>query len=86
MDEWEGRDDWSRFENQLWEDMAEGTDFLNDPYLQALYEASFFEFGQSPGATATIRDALYVYMENEYNVNFDDIFDWEAWREAYGVE
>lgn len=82
-DEWEGRDDWSSIENDLWENAFSG-EALDDPYLQALYEAAYFEFDLSSADINFLRDSLDSYLQDNYGVIFDDVFDWEAYREAYG--
>lgn len=83
---WEPRDDWSRLENQLWMDMGENTDVLNDRYLQAVYEAAYFDQNVPHNDRIYLREQLTILLRDEYGLNFDDIFDWEAWREAYGLE
>lgn len=82
IDDWDGRDDWSRHENRLWANMAEDN-FADDRMAQTLYHAAFFEFGESPDQTNAIRDAFRGYMAEYYDVDVNEAFDYNAWRELY---
>jgi hypothetical protein len=76
--------DWSRFEHELWERTAGGLGIEQDRYAQALYAEGWFNWDISPADRAGIREGMYQYMQDTYSVNFDDVFDWQAWRDAYG--
>lgn len=77
-------DDWGDRYVEIYEDMAHGTDALNDPMLQALYDAAFVDIEFHGADLTAVREALYDYVQSEYGYAFEDYFDWEAWREAYG--
>lgn len=83
IDDWEPRDDWSSRENNMWADMAT-ENFADDPWAQYLYDQSFFTFGETPEETNRFRDAFEQYLDTYYGIDLDEVFDWEAWREAYG--
>lgn len=76
---------WSYGEKDLWaETTFHGTaEAFFDPVAQALYNEAFYNWDAREGEVAAIRDALKEYMWQEYDVWWDDAFDWDAWREAY---
>lgn len=87
-----GMDSWDYIEFGLYDSMAGGYQPLyNDRQLQALYDAALFEntpLGSDTGYTTSadrgeILNALRDYLWEEYGVDFDDVFDWESYREAY---
>lgn len=75
--------EFTHLENALW-DNAFG-DF-NDPVAEALFHEGYFvrDSGFSPDELGAIRDSLTDYLRDEYGIEFDDVFDWDAWRESYG--
>jgi hypothetical protein len=81
--EWaEGRD-WSEFEMNLYESMAHDTDALNDSMLQSMFDLAFFDQDASHDIRENARDWVDEYLADEYGFDFDDWFDWDAWRDAY---
>lgn len=76
---------WSDGEKQLWEDFDSAGAF-DDQHAQALFHAAYFDTGQSPDDRAAIRDALEQYLMDTYGIEFDEVFDWDAWRELYEGE
>jgi hypothetical protein len=82
--EWaEGRD-WSDFEMDMYERMAHDTDALDDPMMQSMFDLAYFDQDVSHDIRENAREWLDEYIADEYGFDFDDWFDWEAWREAYG--
>lgn len=81
--DWDEFLDWSDTESQLFEDMAHGTDALDDPLLQALYNAAYFDMDLHGRELNAVREALHDYVLDQYDFDFAEFFDWEAWREAY---
>lgn len=75
---------WSETEKDLWQDAFESVGAFDDRYAQTLFNAGYFETDYSSDERSAIRDRLSEYLMDEYGVDFDDVFDWEAWREAYG--
>jgi hypothetical protein len=74
--------DFGGLESWLFQD-AFGTDF-HDATAEALYHAAYFERNTwDPEQLSTIRETLNSYMMDEYGVDFEEQFDWDAWREAY---
>lgn len=72
----------SRTEGMLWDDFAIKSVY-NDPVAQALFHSAYFDQSVSQDDRAAIRDALNDYMADEYNIEFQEVFDWDTWRENY---
>ncbi len=67
-------------------DEAFGADFY-DPTAQALYHEAYFNRGVwEPEELSAIRESLNSYLIDNYGIDFDAVFDWDAWREAYGQQ
>jgi len=79
-----GMNEWGYIEFSLYEGMANDFQPLyNDTMAQNLFDAALFDHDISRGDRAAIMDSLRDYMWEEYGIDFDDVFDWEAYREAY---
>lgn len=76
--------DWSDAEKNLWHDTFDPIGGFADRQAQALFDAGYFNTDISSDDRSAIRDALSDYLMDTYGVDFDEVFDWEAWREAYG--
>lgn len=76
--------DWSNSERDMWQDAFEPIGAFDDRVAQALFNEGYFNFDIDSSDRMAIREALDDYMMSEYGVDFNEIFDWEAWREAYG--
>lgn len=76
---------WSHSEAEIWYDaFGQYDQIFDDRIAQALYDYGFFNFDISPDERQAIRENLYDYLMDEYGIDFDQVFDWEAWRAAYG--
>lgn len=73
---------WTAAEDLLWTD-AFGGEF-EDTTAQALFHAAYFDQSYSTDERVQVRRALDEYLADVYDIDFDDVFDWEAWRESYG--
>lgn len=83
-DDWEFiPNGWTNSEQDMWQNVTEGTGALNDEVAQALFNEAYFNFDLSSDQIGAIRDALDGYMMDQYGLDFDEVFDWEAYREAY---
>jgi hypothetical protein len=80
-----GINEWSSgVEFRLFEDMASHDQRMySDPWVQNLYDAALFDYDVSTEDRSAILSRLRDYMWDEYGVDFDDVFDWEGFREAY---
>lgn len=81
--EWEEHDqyDWDTTPAWLWDKLTDGQGW-DDNYGKMLYHSVFVD----PVDTDT-RSAVYDYLRDwfsqEYGIDFDETFDWAAWREWY---
>jgi hypothetical protein len=81
--EWaEGRD-WSELEMDLYERMAHDTDALDDGMLQSMFDLGYFTPDADHDDIVNARNWVDDYLMDEYGWDFDDYFDWDAWRDAY---
>lgn len=79
-----GMNEWSYIEFGMFDQMAAGNMALyNDSFAQNLYDGALFNHDVSSQDRSAIMNALRDYMWDEYGMDFDDVFDWEAYREAY---
>jgi hypothetical protein len=78
-------DDWYSAETSMYVDMLGGDPHLvGDDSLQMLFHEALFDMELSPDNRDIIYNELVDYLYTEYGVDFDDVFDWEAYREWYG--
>lgn len=79
-----GINEWSDVEFNLFDGMTQSNDSLyQDQWVQTLYDAALFGHDVSGSDRAAVLNALRDYMWDEYGMDFDDVFDWEGYREAY---
>lgn len=79
-------EDWSDTEIELFDSLVAGdANVGEDFYLQDLFDAALFD----PDATMAEREEAYnrmvEYLWDQYDIDFDEAFDWEdfrAWYEA----
>lgn len=84
-------DNWSEDEAEVFdrtldnvfdENPTIASQMADDEWLQFLYGEVFW--GDYAGDERQLIYAnLVSYVEDEYGYEWEDIFDWEAWREAY---
>ena len=87
---WEG---WSEDENALWQDaisnIAEeyGENVANtiaeDGWVQFLYHEALWDFAETGETRAGVFEAFMEYMADTYDIDWEDIYDWEDYRAAY---
>lgn len=76
--------DWGRNKSALWSDATKRyNDIGYDRDAQALYDAALYDFRGDPEARKAILDNLKDYIADRYGVDWDDIFDWEDYRNNY---
>jgi len=79
-----GINDWSNIEFQLFNDaVGHSPDIFEDQWIQTLYDAALFDHDVSSSDRAAILNSLRDRLEEDYGIDFDDVFDWEGYREAY---
>lgn len=76
--------EWGETEAVLFEKFLEADSALeHDRLAQALYDEAFFNFDLSPEDRHDIMETLKDHLWDEYGIDFDDVFDWEGYRDAY---
>lgn len=79
-----GPDDWSEIEFRLYSELTDYDSRLaNDGITQALYDTGLFNWDIDPETRAQIRETLRDRLWDDYGIDFDDVFDWEAYRASY---
>lgn len=56
----------------------------NDNLLQVLYFEGLYDLDLPVEERVDLYEKLIEHMWDTYGLDWDDIFDWEAWREWYG--
>lgn len=79
---------WGEAEAMFYADMANSVPELwtatpEVKRVQRLYHRAFFDREVSTIQRNQARDELRKDLEEVFNVDFDNIFDWESWREGY---
>lgn len=76
--------DWSDRQERLFEEMAHGTDVLQDEMLQQVFHVAYYDFDVDHDTRVAAREWVIEYVEQVYGFEFDEFFDWDVWREMYG--
>lgn len=82
-------DNWSEDESRLFEsamgeiggDLAET--IKGDEWVSFLYHEAMWDFEIDAHYRSGAYDAFVEYMQVNYGIEWDEIYDWEAYREAY---
>lgn len=78
-------DDWESYFDSDELSKGELQDLANDSYLEGLMDRAFFDdtdFNYA-GEFGALLEEIKDYLLEEYDLVFDDIFDWDDWRDAY---
>ena len=75
---------WTENQQSLYESAFEPIGAFDDPVAQTLFENGYLNPDVSSDDRITAREVLSDYIADTYGYDFDDIFDWEAWRDSYG--
>ena len=77
-------DDWYSTEETLWEILVGADSELgNDQQLQDLFDVAMFDPQATPEERAAAYEDLVSTLWEEYGIDFEDIFDWEDYRDWY---
>lgn len=83
-DEYFVPDDWYGAEKDLYDSLVDGDPELgNDHTLQLLFDVALFDSDIRPEEREGAMDVLIEYLWDEYGLDFDEIFDWEGYRDWY---
>lgn len=83
--------EWGRNEKDLWVEMVDSSgggsaskpDVHNDQLLRAMYDTALYNWDITPEERRAVMDTMVDYLWDEYEIDFDDVFDWEGYRDAY---
>lgn len=76
-------------EHELWESALSelpdsvASEIRDDPFAEAFYHEAMWNFDLPGDTRAEFYENFTNYMEDYYGVEWEEIFDWEDWREAY---
>jgi hypothetical protein len=86
MPYWENRDWlWDDSERQIFDNLIGGSEaeFFDDSYLKIAFHEAMFDRDLAAPTRAEFRENLEAYLAREYGIDFNDAFDYEAYREWY---
>lgn len=84
---WDDSINWRPDLQQLWENTFqpyESTGILDDPWLAPWFEGGWMTGGLTDEQRRDLQAEFMIYVHDTYGVDFDDVWDWDAFREAYG--
>lgn len=77
-------EEWGSQEIEIFVNMTDGIEALvTDEFLQAQFHTALFEPELSERERDEAYEAMVEYLYDEYEIEFDEVFDWEAYREWY---
>lgn len=62
------------------------SEIQNDHTLSQLFDTAFFDPNATHLQRMDARDELRSYLFSDYGLDIDDVFDWDAWRDAYSSQ
>lgn len=75
---------WGANKAGLWIDATKSEPRLaRDENAQRFYDAALYSFSESREVNHQNLMNFKEFIEDEYGIDWDDIFDWEDWRENY---
>jgi len=75
---------WSERQADLYDDLVNADPVIAaDQELQFLYQEALFDLELSAPDRQIIIDMLEDYLMDQYGIDFDDVFDWDAYRSWY---
>lgn len=84
-DSWAEGLGWSSTEERLFSDLGDANEAVfDDPLLQQAFDIGWFDMNVSGEYRESAREFVVEWLSSQYGIEFDDVFDWDAWREAYG--
>jgi hypothetical protein len=84
MGDYDVPEDWFDSEVSLFDDLI-GSDpeIGGDEFLQTLFDMAMFNEDMTPAQRDAAYQNLIDYLEDEYDIDFEDVFDWEDYRDWY---
>lgn len=75
---------WSDEQADLYDSLLGGNGAIaGDQQLQFLYQEALYDMELSPMDREIVLEMLEDYLWSEYGIDFDDVFDWDGYREWY---
>lgn len=80
---------WENIEHDLWEralnemDADTASRVNADPFAESFYMEAMWNFDLAGDTRAEMYENFVAYMEDYYGVEWEEVFDWDDWREAY---
>lgn len=80
-------EEWNDTEINLFDDLVGGDAFIgDDPQLQEWFDTAMFNSDVSPEEREQAYQHMVEYLWDEYDIDFDQEFDWEDFREWYDTQ
>lgn len=84
-DDWADGLGWSDFQERLFEDVAQDQNsILDDDLFKQAFDVGWFDQDASSAYREAAREYVVEWLYQEHGIEFDEVFDWDAWRENYG--
>jgi hypothetical protein len=83
FDEYDTPNEWSNNEAALWDMSFGDTPIAHDQMAMALFDAALFNFDLNERERAEVLSAMRQYFDEQWDIDFDDTFDWEMYRAWY---
>lgn len=75
---------WDPIESRTFVDLTDGIPAtMENPYLQDLYHDAMWNLDIPIRERDSAHNELVEFIREQYDIEFDQEFDWEAWREWY---
>jgi hypothetical protein len=76
--------EWGANKAALWSDATKSVPRMGrDENAQMFYDAAFFTMASSRQEREENQQNFVEFIWDEYGIDWDDIFDWESYREDY---
>lgn len=73
---------WDESIAYLWDDATNGDAWHNQDYAKRLFETAYID-NVSPEVRAYARNQLVDWFRDTFDLDWDDEFDWDSWRDWY---
>lgn len=75
---------WGAGKAALWTDATKSEPRMaRDENAQRFYDAAFFTMAETRAEREAMQNNFVEFIWDEYGIDWDDIFDWESYREDY---
>lgn len=74
--------DWSSHQSMLFDNATEGLAW-GDPYAEVLFKEGFVNEGNITPDRLMYQETLVEWMQENYGINFYNLFDYDAWAQEF---